>query len=207
MSRRFGRLTVISLHGFRTYKCGQRKRLWLCVCECGKRKVILEPALKNGCSRSCGCLRREESSKRHFIHGLSGSAKYLVWQNMIKRCQNQTASGFNRYGGRGIKVCQRWKSFQLFWEDMGKTWRPGLTIERKNNNGNYVKTNCIWATPKLQARNRRSNRIITFQNVSCTLAEWSERTGFKPMTIAARLKRGWSLSDSLTQPLDARGSR
>jgi hypothetical protein len=136
-----GKLTVVSSTGTFT----TRKSEWyLCVCECGeKRKFTDEQLLSKGIS-SCGCR--------------IDSPTYRSWRSMIQRCTNVELEDYKRYGGRGIRVCERWESFDSFLEDMGE--RPkGLTLDRINVNGNYEKENCRWATSKTQMRNRRNNKI------------------------------------------------
>ena len=129
--------------------------LWLCRCDCGTERAVYSAELKNGGSKSCGCLAREQSSQRNSTHGHSNrSSTYVSWQSMIARCERPNFARYERYGGRGIKVCKKWRnSFAAFLADMGP--RPaGTSIDRKNTDGNYHKRNCRWSTPKQQANNR-----------------------------------------------------
>jgi hypothetical protein len=128
-----------------------------------------------------------------------------VWNAIRARCRNPKHPSFERYGARGISVCQRWdQSFAAFLNDMGP--RPSLdhTIERINNDGDYTRDNCRWATRTEQARNRRSSKYLTHRGQTATMAEWSERTGVSMGTLHARLKSGWSVYRALSEPVRRR---
>lgn len=127
------------------------------------------------------------------------SSTHAIWRGMLSRCSNPKSKDFARYGGRGISVFERWLSFANFLADMGE--RPaGLTLERRDGAGNYGPSNCEWATPKQQARNRRNNVFITHGTTTATVAEWAERTGLERKTLEYRIRAGWSAERALTTP-------
>jgi hypothetical protein len=191
--KKFGRLTVVSLDS--TNRLGA---MWLCICECGNKKIILGCRLRSGCTKSCGCLVKELNKVRAITHRLSGSRSYDTWNDMIKRCFNQHNKRFKNYGGRGISVCRRWLKFDNFYADMGAA-PCGLQLDRINNDGNYSKSNCRWATPRAQSNNRSTNRTITMHNKTMTLVEWSREIGISQNTIWYRLARGWTIERALTK--------
>ncbi len=131
---------------------------------------------------------------------LADIPEYKVWQGMRDRCLNSGADCYPRYGGRGIRICERWDSFQNFYADMGP--RPSSThsIERKDNTGNYCPENCCWATKKDQGRNKRSNRNITYQGKTQCIAAWAEEFGVNPAMIWFRLSRGWTPEKAISTP-------
>jgi hypothetical protein len=150
---RFGRLTALRPATWR-----HRRLLWECRCDCGKTLVVDGNNLRRGHTRSCGCFSRESLRRRMTTHGKRRTAEYSVWRDMWTRCTNPNGKFYQHYGGRGIRVCNRWKRFENFLSDMGL--RPdGLTLERKNTNGNYTPSNCKWATRLEQNRNRRNCKI------------------------------------------------
>lgn len=148
---RFGTLVAIEVVGRRP-----GHTLWKCQCDCGHEVVVQLSNLRTGHTRNCGCSNRAELGIKE-LHGYSGSRTHHSWRGMLERCRNPHHEAYRHYGGRGIKVCKRWRySFLNFLADMGE--RPeGMTLDRKNVNGHYTKRNCRWATPVEQANNRRNS--------------------------------------------------
>ncbi len=132
--------------------------------------------------------------------GGAETREYRQWVNMNQRCYQPRSQQFKRYGGRTspITVCARWRhSFENFLADMGPC-PPGLTLERKQNNGNYEPGNCRWDTPKAQANNRRNNRVLIFGGRSQTLTQWCEELGISRHALIHRLERGWKIEKAFT---------
>jgi hypothetical protein len=188
--QKFGRLSVLRFSHVRG-----GKSLWVCRCECGSERTVYGYSLIGGMTKSCGCLQREGVVSRSTIHGhTSGGAasrEHKTWQSMIQRCTNPNAPDFSSYGGRGVRVCERWYSFDNFLADMGH--RPtGHTLDRfPNKDGNYEPGNCRWATFKEQANNRRNTIIMAFEGEMRPLSEIMILTGLAQSTIMNRIIRGW----------------
>ena len=168
-----GRLTVIKRAENDKYKHAR----WLCQCICGNYCTVLSYSLICGDTQSCGCLQKERARDVNYIHGHSSngiiSKTYWTWNNMLRRCSDDNNQDYKNYGGRGIKVCKKWWKFGGFLQDMGER-PPGLTLDRIDNNNDYCKENCRWATTKEQSRNYRRNKLITINGVTKCLVEWCE---------------------------------
>jgi hypothetical protein len=193
IGKRFGRLEVI---GF-AIKRGHRM-LWECQCDCGIKVIVLRDSLTSGKTQSCGCLNRETTGNRSRTHGMSKTPMYNTWQLMRRRCEDKSNPKYAIYGGRGITVCDRWKSFDLFLADMGPKPK-GKTIDRRDNDGPYDPDNCHWATPSQQSLNTRRNRWITFQGTTLTVCQWADKIGLDRHQMLDRLKN-WPLEKALTTP-------
>jgi hypothetical protein len=172
-------------------------------CSCGKIKLM--PIGNIGrTSFSCGCLRNERIQETCRTHGKSKTAEYRIWAKMIDRCTNPNNIGYEIYGGRGIRVCDRWlgeNGFVNFISDIGERPSKDLSVDRHpNRDGNYEPGNVRWATDIEQANNKSNNRWLTVNGEQDTLANWSRRSGTGISTIKRRLKRGWSDTDAVMRP-------
>ena len=194
--QKFGRLKVIRIAG----KDKHNKYKWLCACECGNTKTILGNSLRDGMTKSCGCLVEERMAtmgRKSKIHGMINGAEYKSWQSMKARCLNKNNPKYKIYGGRGITICKRWlDSFEKFYADMGKRSK-GKTLDRRNNNGNYCPENCRWASVKEQGRNKRNNVVMTYKGKTLCLVEWAEIIKINPITLRNRLYKGWGVEKVL----------
>lgn len=198
VGRRFGRLVVV-----RRDRCDR----WECACDCGRGYAGAGQPLRAGVVHSCGCLAREVTAARNRKHGLAPrgeqSRTYRIWKGMRTRCNNPRRREYQRYGGRGIRVCDRWDSYELFLADMGEA-PSGATLDRVDNDGNYEPGNCRWATYQENARHTRRSRMLTVDGVTAPLAHWCESRGVKYTLIRDRLKLGWSHEDAVKIPAGQR---
>lgn len=204
--QRFGRLTVVE----RAANSASGHTCWRCLCDCGNVKVVQGSALKSGDTISCGCYNIEICTNRiakwQIESGADNRSKtklYWVWVAMRNRCNNFNNYSYKNYGGRGIRVCSEWdQSFESF-----KSWallhgyKEGLSIDRKDNNGDYSPENCRWVNLKVQHRNQRVSRMLTLNGKTQTLADWSEELRISHGTLSARLRSGWSVERTLTEPV------
>lgn len=200
--QRYGRWLVLEEAESARLRCGALMRRWKCRCACGTEKTVSQGHLVRGATNSCGCVRIEKCTK----HGFARVAKkvipeYRIWSTMRMRCFNPNQAGYAGYGGRGISVCARWDDFGNFLADMGRRPSPQHSIDRRNNDGNYEPDNCRWATPDIQSRNRRSNRLIEFRGEKRCLSDWARLLGVDATTLSYRAKMG----KPLDQALHARG--
>jgi hypothetical protein len=195
VGQKFGRLEVVSDVGNKG-----KQSLWSCVCDCGNSKTVLGNSLRLGITRSCGCLQRENSRDRKKTHGLSRISEYQVWRNMLSRCSDVRNKSYSNYGGRGIKVCDRWlESFENFLEDMGNC-PLGMFLDRRDNEGEYTPENCRWVTREEQNNNTRRNVWRTYQGETKTISQWARLYNLPMKTLWARLKRfGWSMRRALNE--------
>ena len=204
VNQRFGRLVVIADAG--TDKQG--KALFKCRCDCGNEIIVRGYSLRNGDCKSCGCLRSEASSERLTVHGHGNEKLYRIWLGMKDRCYNSKNPSYERYGGRGIKVCDEWlnnyEAFRDFMLSQGyDEYAPSYenTIDRIDNNGNYEPSNCHVTTMKVQSLNKSNNHIITYKGKQTTVTEAAEDNGLTNHQVFNRLDKGWTMKRALTQPL------
>lgn len=184
--QRFGRWEVMSR---------AKGSKWHCRCDCGAERVVTGSSLKLGKSQSCGCYSRERST----THGMERTSIYNIWAHMLRRCTNPNASSYAHYGGRGIKVCDRWRSFENFYADMGDRPTSGHSLDRINNNGNYEPGNVRWATAKQNIRNRRTTATVTINSRTLPVADIAEAHGIKPRIVRDRLRRGLTIEEAVSR--------
>lgn len=173
-------------------------QFWHCVCICGNRRAVSSCQLTSNRSKSCGCYKSERNSATSKTHGMVNSTEYRSWGHMLDRCRNPKTRAWKHYGGRGIKVCMRWKSFENFYADMGPKPSPNMSLDRIDTNGNYEPSNCRWATSDQQRINTRHKYKLTEDLVRQILVDprstsaIARELGLKPATIyAARRGTNW----------------
>ena len=186
--KKIGRLLILSeVFG---HKHAGKHRKWRCLCDCGNQREIFQDRLVKGTTVSCGCWQSEVTKKRQTTHGMSKTPLYKMWAGMIARCSNKNLREWKHYGGRGISVCERWKSFDLFLEDMGELPFDGAEIDRIDNDSGYSPENCRWATRSDQCNNTRQNVFVTICGETKTVAQWARMSGVADKTIRNRLRAG-----------------
>ncbi|WP_417444603.1 hypothetical protein [Joostella sp.] len=212
IGKKFNRLTIISFIGIDNY----RNKVWKCVCVCGNYTKASTTSLKKGNTKSCGCLQKEKAAMtgRNILktHGLSKNADgtktrlFRIWSGMKTRCNNSRVVEYPRYGGKGVEVCASWMNYENFHKwSINNGYKNNLSIDRIDVDGNYEPSNCRWVTDKIQCRNRTSSRLLTFKGDTKTLSEFAEEFNISIQALHNRLKRGWSLEESLTIPLLRKG--
>lgn len=191
--QRYGRLVAVRLVDTR-----HRRAHWLFKCDCGAETTVAATSARSGNTRSCGCFY-SETRRAAATHGMSYSAEYRAWQDMIRRCSNPHAPEFENYGGRGISVCGRWRTFKTFLADVGPRPSRYHSLDRfPDNDGNYEPGNVRWALRQQQQRNMRSNLLVEYDGQKMPLADAAERAGLKYTTVKIRLYRGWTIERALS---------
>ena len=188
--QRFGRVVATSIN-----KRDAKHSYWNYLCDCGSVGVTTMNALRRGLVVSCGCFRKEFCAKKATSHGDTAggemSTEYRIWAAMKRRCDNKNRPEWPNYGGRGISYCERWAKFENFLEDMGR--RPHKhSIDRIDNDGNYSKDNCRWATTADQMNNTRANRYVIFKGDKILLKDAASISGITLSTVYRRIGRGLS---------------
>ncbi len=175
---------------------GTYRRQWRCQCTCGTTRNVDEMNLRKSLSRSCGCLIPDVPRKGY--DGRSLTPEYKIWRDMKRRCYTPTTRGYANYGGRGITICEEWRtSFHVFLRDMGPRPSAKHSIERTDNDGPYSPDNCRWATKQEQSRNTRRNIPLTLNGRTLLLCEWADELGLTSQTLTKRLSRGWPVHEVL----------
>lgn len=204
--QRFGRLIVLKETGERS-KEGRVK--WLCQCDCGNKLNVVGKSLRNGNTKSCGCLQKERVREVNTIHGKRKTRLYSIWHDMLRRCENPKVVSYKLYGYRGIKICEKWHDFQSFYDwAMENGYADSLTLDRIDCDGNYEPKNCRWVSMKTQQNNRRNNHIIEYNGETHTLSEWENIVGIRQKTLWKRINTShWSIEKALTTPTKKRGNK
>lgn len=203
--QKFGRLTVVRFYGQDKYK----KFTWMCECDCGNTSIVSGSELINGRILSCGCLRKERIIEAKTTHGMSHSEVYAEYRNMKNRCYNEQAHNYKYYGGRGIKMCDRWRDdIREFYNDVSSLpnfREKGYTLDRINNDGNYEPGNVRWATASEQMINRRPvtrTLIYEYGGKMRTLKEISNIIGISYKTLSYRIRDlGWDPETAFNTPI------
>jgi hypothetical protein len=189
VGRRFSNLEVLSVE-----KVKDGHAIATCRCDCGNTKPIRLNHVLRGVQKGCGCGRAHTRT-----HGMAGTRIYQIWRTMRARCENPKDKGYPSYGGRGIAVCERWKQFANFYADMGD--KPaGMSLDRRDVNGNYEPSNCRWATKIEQQNNTTRSHFVTYRGKAMTVAEAMRLSDCKVpyTTVYGRLNRGWSVERALS---------
>lgn len=193
----FGYWTVIS----RTVNSKEGRSMWMCRCKCGTERAVRGYNLRNGTSKSCGCLSAEMTKERSTTHGMTGTRLYKIWGQMIQRTTNKNDPWYSYYGGRGIVVCEEWRnSFEPFkaWA-VENGYKDNLTLDRRNNEEGYSPENCRWVTRAVQEENTRRTHFLTYKGKTKSITEWAKATGIKRSVLYDRInKMGWDIERALT---------
>lgn len=201
--KRFGKLVALERVADHVSAGGAKKVRWKCRCDCGNITYVSSGNLKGGHVLSCGCEgSRNIIGKRSTTHGMTQTRLHSIWAGMKRRCYNPHEAKYPDYGGRGIKMCPEWKeSFETFYEwSLSHGYERNLSIDRIDVNGDYSPDNCRWATEIEQSNNRRDNLRITYNGKTQTLAQWCQEFGVPYYFFYNRLRRGWSVERTFTEP-------
>jgi hypothetical protein len=202
--KKFGKLIVIKQAEKHVQPSGTSYTRWLCKCECGNEVTVRTSDLTRGHTKSCGCLQKEKVT----THGLKKTRLYVIWRDIKARCFNPNDRGFKNYGAKGIIMCVEWRSdFKAFYDwSMANGYdenapRGVCTIDRIDNSKGYCPENCRWIDNLAQQNNRTNNRLLTYNNETHSVAEWSRILDISRYALYARLKKGWLVERTLTTPL------
>lgn len=208
--KKFGRLTVLE----RSNNQKGKDVVWKCRCDCGNYTEVTAGHLKDGHTKSCGCLPKEKSferikfSPKSVKHGMTNTRLYRIYHKMNLRCYSIVNPAYPRYGGRGITICQEWlgeHGFENFakWA-LSNGYADNLSIDRKDNDKGYSPNNCKWSTAKEQANNTRSTIFLTYKGETKPASEWSEITRIPQDTLTYRKRHGWTDEECIETPLRGR---
>jgi hypothetical protein len=193
VGKTYGHILVLDNAGIKN-----KKRYVLGKCVCGVIKEFHTHHLKKGVTISCGCIGFKNRIAATIKHKLSYNPLYFVWYSMMIRCYDPKFQDYKNYGGRNIEVCAEWFDVAKFIDDMTLGYKKGLQLDRIDNDGWYCKSNCQWSTRIENNRNKRTNKILTINNISLTAIEWAEKTGVVYTTILGRYSRGLRGTDLIS---------
>lgn len=206
VGKKYGRLTVISFSHLKISSCPNSKaymKYYLCKCDCGKEKIVIRGNLLSGKTLSCGCLQKERAIKATQLPD-DRARLHKILSHMIFRCEDNRSNRYHRYGERGITVCDEWKNDKeafCKWA-LSNGYKPGLTIDRIDNDKGYSPDNCRWVTTQEQSLNTSTNVNITYNGKTQTLKEWARELGIKNTTLHNRIHYyGWSIEKAFTTPV------
>lgn len=200
--KRYGRLTVLPISESRRNSTGKHTELfWLCRCDCGKELYVRADSLRRNLTRSCGCyndeirrLSKPRPSSFPVVHNTNVNRLYRIFNLMHHRCRDKS---LNAYGGKGITVCNEWKTYEPFHEwAMNNGYTDNLSIDRIDNSKGYNPQNCRWVDGKVQANNKTTNHPVTYKGITKNIGQWAQELGIERRTLAYRLKVGWSVDDA-----------
>jgi len=198
---RFYRLVVLD-----NKPMGKGQKL-LCKCDCGKIKLISKYSLVDGkhATKSCSCYKKELLNNFNRSHGASSTRPYKIWAGIKKRCNNPNYQHYCYYGGRGITYDPKWETFEGFWKEMSKGYAPHLSIDRKDNNGNYSKENCHWATIQEQMNNHGHCTFVEIDGVKKSISDWCRTLRINRNTVYDRIShKGMTAYQAITTPIKER---
>ena len=166
-------------------------KLISCRCDCGKTIICRAAHVRDGSTHSCGCMARDKITATLTTHGMAGVPEYSIWKDMRARCSNPKHDSYQRYGGRGITICDEWDDFERFMADMGPRPSDDYSIDRIDNDGPYSPENCQWATQPEQQRNTSRNRYVTFKGQKMTMTDAARAAGLTVGCLRGRFNAGW----------------
>lgn len=192
---RFGRLLAIEPA---KAPSGSTRSHWRCACDCGSYAVVDTANLRSGHSTSCGCLAREVAATKNKTHGMSKTKLFGIWWTMLNRCENPKVKRYSDYGGRGIAVCAEWHESSIFFAwALENGYKEGLSIDRRNNDGNYEPSNCRWVDLVAQANNTRKNHWVNVYGEKLTAKQAAEKYTVPYPRFVALINAGWSPEEAI----------
>lgn len=197
--QKFGNLTAVKFDHRDECKVGGQ-HYWLFLCDCGNEVVLRKNTVTSGNTKRCSCCAAKRSAEASTVHGGVGTRLYREWAGIVQRCTNPKNTSWERYGAKGVTVCNEWRSFSAFREwAYANGYNDSLTIDRINPNGNYEPSNCRWASVREQANNKQGTLWIEYGGERLQLSYWADRLGINYHTLYDRLYlHGWSVEKALT---------